>query len=322
MLAQKGKAIRTLHLHDFDFRETVQTSYLKKFPNITSLSLVGLLHVTTANATKLIGSIPRLETLTLDNRMASAMTFPTQLSYPSWPDLRKLILITNNVQTETFEFIRKFESCLRELSITTPDDHALEEDPARMSPGARFAQLHTIDIIGSSMIAWSVFGDSTESTYPSLARVRLSYSDEASHGFGENDKVLCKILDNSRIHFIRYDPPDQDIRLKHKEYLETKSVTSGFRLQVFNYPERAVPSLQALDGPDDCIDLAKIEYVDRRRIGSRTAPDEPLPQQVERLRDHLDDSIKVAELTGNLVEYQRILNLARPLEYDRLAKMD
>lgn len=314
MLLRKGRDIRTLHLRNFNFSVYRPLHYIAKFPNLRSLSLVGSLPTTSPIAVGLAQSISRLEDLKLD--LGDTYRIPEIFLQGDceWPKLRKLSIISGNLEIATLDFIRIFESSLQQLSITTPGDDTVEVGSAGLAGNSSFPLLDTIAIIGSSQVAWQIFGDSNKSTFPSLIKLRLSYNEGALNGFGTSDDVLHKVFDTSTIRFLQYDPPDQDVPIEHKDYLRGKAEELGFRVKLHDCPEETFPTSQVLLEQAVCVQNAQVGRVACNR--------EPLQEQVERVRSYLDDSIKVAELTGNLVEYQRILNLARPLEYDRLAKMD
>ncbi|GAA5850950.1 hypothetical protein JCM5353_005647 [Sporobolomyces roseus] len=314
MLIRKGRDVRTLHLRNFDFSLDRPLHYIAKFPNLQSLSLVGSLQTTSTVAVRLAKSISQLVDLKLD--LGETARFPSEFLEVDckWPKLKKLSINSNGLEDATLDFISIFAPSLRQLSVTTPHDDHVVIGTDGLVGGSLFPLLDTISVVGSSLVAWRIFGDSTKSTFPSLVKVRLSYIDGSERGFGSEDEVLKKVFDTSTIHFLQYDPPDQDIPLEHKDYLRGKANEMRFRLQLYDCPEEAFPTTQVLYEPAVCIRQARkgLSYCNR----------EPLREQVERVRNHLDDSIALAELTGNPVEYQRILNLARPLEFDRLAKLD
>ena len=314
MLLKKGRDIRTLHLRNFSFLIGRPRHYIEKFPNLRSLSIVGSLLTTSTMADSLAQSISRLEDLKLD--LGDAYRIPEEFLRGNceWPKLKKLSIISGNFEIATLDFIRIFESSLQHLSITTPGDDNVEVGSAGLAGNSTFPLLDTIAIIGSSQVAWQIFGDSNKSTFPSLIKLRLSYNDVEPYGFGTSDNALHKVFDTSTIRFLQYDPPDQDIAIEHKDYLRSRAEKLGFRVKFHDCPEETFPTSQVLPDSATCVQNAQIGRVLCNR--------EPLQRQIKRVRKHLNDSIKVAQLTGNLVEYQRILNLARPLEYDRLAKMD
>jgi len=321
MLRHRGKDIRILHLLDFDLRSARVLRYVTMFPNLRQLSINGSLQIQADHLSTLVQSLPHLEELTVDNHAESEATFPSEFSSATWPRIKKLNLVVNNIQTATIDFIRNFESSLLRFCLTVPGGNDyIEPEPASMPSDAHFPRLQSIAIVGASQIAWSMFENLTKTTFPSLVKVRLSHTDAARYGFGEEDQVLHKILDNSTIRVLQYFPADQDVQVGHQHYLESKAGISGFRLQLYDCQEGTFPTLRVLDDPLGCVEQAEDEY----HLPSYTAKCdlEPLRAQVQRVQNHLDDSVKAAELTGNLVEYQRILNLAGPLEYDRLAKME
>lgn len=275
------------------------------------------------SATTLVKSIAHLEELKLDLEFR----IPAVLLEDDrrWPPLKKLSITTDvDLYIGTLEFIRIFESSLLELSISTPSDSCLvmfvEGRPYPALPvEASFPRLRSISVLGSSLVGWCVFGNSTKSTFPALNKVRLSYSSsDANCGFAEEDEVLNKILTNCPIRDLTYIPQDQEVLGEDRTYLEQKAAALGIRLSLRDSSEETFPTIHFLEGQQYAIHSASYEY----RTGPERWVSESRAEQLERIREYLDDRIKVAKLTGNTVEYQRILNFLRPLEYERLAQMD
>lgn len=324
MLQRKGTSITTLHLFNFAFMNVNSILYFSFFPNLRNLTLTGNLRMERHSATKLVNSIPHLEELTLNiQTRIPAVLLEEELT---WPPLQKLSIAADDLHVGTLEFIRIFESSLLELSISTPCDGSLGMlhggGPLRALPiESSFPLLRAISIFGSSEVGWSIFGNSTRSTFPALKKVRLSYeSYEAYYGFAEEDTVLDQILKNFSIRELTYTPQNQEMFEHHRIYLKQKATSLGIRLSLGDSPEGSLPTIHFLEGQQIAMDSASYAY--RRGVETWPRGSHTREEEVERIRDYLDDRITTAKLTGNLVEYQRILNLLRPIEYERLSQMD
>jgi hypothetical protein len=289
---------------------------------LRSLSLSGTLLHEPSTAQTLVGHLENLEEFTLDQLVIENATFPEELARAApWPKLKKLTLKLRGVPLAAKEFIESFGSSLVELVLETPADDELTPSVTPLLVGSSFfLVLRSISVIGASDVANSIFSRTSRDDFPSLSFVRLSYNDNARHGFGEEDGVLAKLFAKHRFRSLQYNPPDQDITFRNRNFLRERAAALNFRLDLSDCPELAFPHLGDVKPADEVVRASVHAYLLAESYHDQD-PDS-VGERFAKVLEYLAESIAHAKITGNTVELTRILLQLRPFEFDRLAKFD
>ena len=114
--------------------------------------------------------------------------------------------------------------------------------------------------------------------------------------------------------------PDK-IDLQDEAFILHKAKAHKVKVFFRDYPEEWIPN------PDLIHDFKRSI---KRSVSGWIKPDgssdanrsTPIESQIENIQAYINDKRKVAKLSGNPAELERLLLLLRPVEFDRLAKMD
>lgn len=306
---------------------SVALDCLDVFNSVQNLRYKGPLPDSTIQSGRFIKVLNRIDSIILEdpNRSeGSPFTIPPSLLKvkQSAPRLSHISLETTKFDKNTLDWIMEFRQCLRTLTITSDSDQFLPESPtSSLQALDLFPRLHSISIIGSSLIASAIFRDTNRNTFPSLQHIRLSYDEVTSRGFADDDEALHAIFRTFHFVHLQYDPPNQYFPLTFAEALVQRAAVAKVHLQLHNYAQASVPSSHFVEDDEDYSARYMESFVDLAEE-ERSKDQVQLTGGLDRIKEHLERRVNAATRDQNVAELYRLSILLRPLEYDRLAQLD
>ncbi|GAA5837286.1 hypothetical protein JCM5353_000810 [Sporobolomyces roseus] len=321
-LRSRESKIRTLNLLECPTLHALDC--LDIFSSVRILRYKGDLPGSTLHLGRFVKVLNRIDSICLEEASFKGPSFTPPSSLlrieQSAPRLSHISLETTEFDQNTLDWIKEFRHCLRTLSITCSSDRWLHnKPPSRLRALDQFPQLHTISVIGSALIASSIFRDINRQTFPSLRRIRLSYDDSESDGFADSDEALLTIFRTFPFVHLQYDPPNQYFSTKAKQFLIKRATAANVHLQLHDYPQVSAASNPFMEDSDEAL---------RRHLESFVAEEDQSKDQMQleeglaRMREHLERRLSTATRDQNVLELYRLSILLRPLEFDRLAQLD
>lgn len=322
-LRSRESKIRTLNLLECPTLHALDC--LDIFSSVQSLRYKGDLPGSILHLGRFVKVLNRIDSICLQDPASfkgPSFTIPSSLLRieQSAPRLSHISLETTEFDQNTLDWIKEFRHCLRTLSITSHGDSWLHNIPSsRLRALDQFPELHTISIIGSSLIASSIFRDINRQTFPSLRRIRLSYNYSGSDGFADSDEALLPIFRSFPFVHLQYDPPNQYFTKKAKQFLIKRAKAANAHLQLHDYPQGSAPSNPFLEDSDLALRIHLESFVGEE---DQSKDQTQLEKGLARVREHLERRLSTATRDQNVPELYRLSILLRPLEFDRLAQFD
>ncbi|GAA5947033.1 hypothetical protein JCM3765_002124 [Sporobolomyces pararoseus] len=324
-------SITDLILDGFDFETTVASELIAACTNLRNLTLrLGRLPSSIDKVASFVASFPHLESLTIqqsqeEDEEGNLPDIPESFSQSEvdWPRLKKLSILSGELELNTIKFIQRFADSLEELSLETLMDHHIANfaSPPILPASPIFPRLRKITTVKSSVVAHSIFSSTNQSTFPSLSRVRLSHYYNSSHGLGKEDRILNLLWAKHKFKVLEYVPPDSELFQEDVEFVHHKAEANQVKVIFGDYPQDLVPFTDLLYKFKEARDWSVSQWV--KHDGPPDTTDLDCRQsQIDRIQAYIDETRMTAKLTGNEVKLDRLLLLLRPVEYDRLAKMD